>query len=215
MADAARAADASTTGLPNESCTRRLCIVYRRPAGWVDSVVQTVGQTGEFCHCELWFPDWVHLGRPGWRFTNFMFHNMEMNSDAWVEYTTNPDLYAVQTLWVRQSVYRAMLEWCRTRVAVTTPYNYSSIMRMVLPHCMSATADQHDTPGMRLFCSEAIVMGLRSCTKERQPELYELFRDMVACNTKPVHLAAALQDMFYEPKPVSHVVKLRALLSED
>jgi len=198
------------------SCSRRVCIVYRRPVNWLDSMIQTVGRTGEFCHCELWFPDWVHQQKPGWRFTNFMFQPMEMNADAWMEYSSAPDLYAAQTVWVRTPVYRALLEWYRARVVCNTQYNYASVMRMVLPHCLSASTDPVDTPGMRLFCSEAIVMAFRHATATEASDLSDAFNRMVACSTKPVQLASGLVDVGYEePQPISQVVRSRVLLSEE
>jgi hypothetical protein len=206
----------TTPPLPNRlpqtpPSSRRVCIVYRRPTCWFDNVVSVLGRTGDYCHCEVWFPDWVYKNRPGWRFTNFMFEPMQMTDDAWVTYTSEPDLYAAHTLWMSTSAYRGLLEWFRARVALKTQYNYRSVARFVLPHCLQASEDTETVPCTRMFCSEAVVLGLKHAV-EPEHEIGQVFAPLVACSTKPGDIANALNPLYNDPMPISLIAGKRSVV---
>jgi hypothetical protein len=181
---------------------RRIIIVYRKPTGSLDKCVQFIGGTGVYTHCELYCPDMVHNGTPGWVFTNFSCHVMELTQESIWEYRNDPELFDSHEILIREDQHKELLRWNMDLVSRQCPYNYSDLLLHLLPRYMARALapddkDMLETP-TKLYCAQAVILALRQSLGP-QHRINQLLDDINIHICKPTCIADKLSLLFGNP----------------
>ena len=152
---------------------RQIWVIYRKPLGKTERVLQVVGQCGSYTHCELYCPDYRHCGLVGWTFTNFSFCRMLCTRECIPSYCLEREKYMYHVVSLDNAQFERFIKWNNNQVQHKCKYNYSDVCRQILPHfiakSITSEVDMNRDFHNRLFCSQAVLLSLRASLHEDHP----------------------------------------------
>jgi hypothetical protein len=145
---------------------RRIWVIYRRPLGLSERVLQGISRCGEFTHCEVYCPDLMHEGMVGCTFTNFSMCAMMRTRECLPSYRQDRDKYMYHAIDLERTQFDKFTAWNDVQVVHNCKYNYSDVCRQMIPTVIAAriTSEVDTTKEYhrKLYCSQAVVLALRA-----------------------------------------------------
>ena len=152
---------------------REVWIMYRRPLGRTERIIQTVGQCGEFTHCEIYCPDYVFENIKGWSFSNFSFTKMMCTRECIPSYHLDRGKYMYHVVELDNAQFQKFINWNDNQIAHNCRYNYTDVCKQILPKffakSITSEVDMNLEFHQHLFCSQAVILSLRASLHKDHP----------------------------------------------
>ena len=184
---------------------RCIWVIYRRPLGLSERVLQGVSRCGEFTHMKIYCPDLRHEGFLGCTFTNFSMCEMMRTRECIPSYSKDRDKYVYHLIELENTQFDRFTAWNNQQIDHNCKYNYADLCRQIIPGKIASTITREvdmDKPFHRkLYCSQAAVLSLRASLGPGH-KVCKALQGITSRLSTPSTVADLLSTVLGEPKPL-------------
>jgi len=184
---------------------RCIWVIYRRPLGLSERVLQGVSRCGEFTHMEIYCPDLRHEGFLGCTFTNFSMCNMMRTRECIPSYSQDRGKYVYHRIELENTQFDRFIVWNNQQIDHNCKYNYTDLCRQMIPGTIASTitreVDMSKPYHRKLYCSQAVVLSLR-VSLGPDHKVCKALQGVISRLSTPLIVADLLSTVLGKPKPL-------------